>query len=363
MNQSTRIPDAQTLDRLQKALDQLRDEVRADLGERDAKYIRKVIRMQRALEVAGRGLLHFSLTPVGFLLGSGMLGASKIIENMEIGHNVLHGQYDWMNDPSIHSSSWEWDNTCSSASWKRTHNFEHHTFTNILGKDRDYGYALLRLSDDQPWRPRDRFQIVYYGLLSTFFQWGVGLHELETEKLESGEVKLREKAGFLKEFLRKAGKQVFKDYLFFPLLAGPMFLKVAAGNALANLIRNLWASTIIFCGHFTESAETFSEEQCINESRGQWYYRQLRGSSNFEGGPLLHFMSGHLSHQIEHHIFPDIPAHRYPEMAVRVREICRELNLPYNTGSFKDQYRTVIERIMHYSRKPSATDDVIAAAA
>ena len=29
---------------------------------------------------------------------------SKILENMEIGHNVMHGQWDWMNDPVINST-------------------------------------------------------------------------------------------------------------------------------------------------------------------------------------------------------------------------------------------------------------------
>lgn len=346
-------PGKETLDQLAIELDALRDQIRADLGEKDARYIRNIIRQQRALEITGRTLLHFSFTPIGFTAGVAALGAAKIIENMEIGHNVIHGQYDWMNDSKIHSSTWEWDNVCDTQSWKRTHNYEHHTYTNIIGKDRDYGYAVLRLSNDTPWHFMYRFQFIYYVLLSTFFQWGVGLHELETEKLRNGEIKLREKKSFLKEFFSKSSKQVFKDYIFFPALAGPFFLKVAAGNALANLTRNLWASTIIFCGHFTESAQTFTEEECENESRGHWYYRQLLGSSNFEGSKLLHLMSGHLSYQIEHHLFPDIPACRYPEMSIKVREICERLGLPYNTGSFADQYKTVVKRIVEFSKPPA----------
>jgi NADPH-dependent stearoyl-CoA 9-desaturase len=31
-----------------------------------------------------------------WVLGASTLGMAKILENMEIGHNVLHGQWDWM---------------------------------------------------------------------------------------------------------------------------------------------------------------------------------------------------------------------------------------------------------------------------
>ncbi|MDX1694603.1 MAG: acyl-CoA desaturase, partial [Ketobacteraceae bacterium] len=130
----------QKLEELGREMDQIRNDIINDLGKKDADYIRNIIRLQRGLEIAGRVMLHFSFTPIGFSMGSASLGLAKILENMEIGHNVLHGQYDWMNDPDINSRVYEWDNVCDSESWKRTHNFEHHTYTNIIGKDRDYGY-------------------------------------------------------------------------------------------------------------------------------------------------------------------------------------------------------------------------------
>jgi fatty acid desaturase len=58
---------------------------------------------------AQRGVLLFSLFPPAWLLGTAGLSVAKILENMEIGHNVLHGQWDWMRDPKIHSTTWEWD--------------------------------------------------------------------------------------------------------------------------------------------------------------------------------------------------------------------------------------------------------------
>ncbi|MEP3563938.1 MAG: acyl-CoA desaturase [Marinobacter sp.] len=339
----------QQLDELQKDLDAIRDEVLADLGERDANHIRSMVRLHRKLEVAGRVMMPFGFIPPVFLAATASLGLAKILENMEIGHNVMHGQYDWMNDPSLNSQTYEWDTACSSESWRRTHNFEHHTYTNVIGKDRDYGYAVLRLSDDEAWRPRHTFQILNYAVLSILFQWGVALHELEAEKLSYGKSHLKEKRPFLRVAAKKAGRQAFKDYVFFPALTLPVAPIVLAGNAGANLIRNLWSSTVIFCGHFTQDAETFTEEQAEGESKGHWYLRQLTGSSNFTGGKWLHIMSGHLSFQIEHHVFPDLPAHRYPEISEKVQAVCRKHGIHYNTGSFGKQYSTVLKRILRYS--------------
>lgn len=331
------------------ALDAIRQSVVDDLGQRDLDHIKKMQSLQHWSEILGRGLIHFSLNPLTWSAGVALLSGSKILENMEIGHNVMHGQYDWTNDPELQSSQYEWDNVCDGESWRKTHNFEHHTYTNILGKDRDYGYAVLRLDDSVSWRPWHLTQFVQYAVLSAAFEWGVALHELEFDRVKSREVPLRKKLPFLKRFAKKATQQLNKDYVVYPILAGPFAPKVMAGNFLANLGRNLWSSSIIFCGHFTEGAQTFAEVDCQDETRGQWYFRQLLGSSNFSGGKWLHIMSGHLSYQIEHHLFPDLPAHRYPEIAEKVQDLCEQYDLPYNTGPFLDQFKTVLARVGRYS--------------
>src|SRR5205814_1357795 len=144
---------------------------------------------------------------------------------------------------------------------------------------------------------------------------------------------------------RKMARQILKDYVFFPLLAGPFFLPVLLGNVVANILRNLWTYVIIFCGHFTTDVETFAKSSVAGESRGRWYLRQLRGSSNISGGRVLNLMSGNLSHQIEHHFYPDIPANRYAELAVEVRAICARYGQHYDTGSLPRQFGQVIWRI------------------
>ncbi len=251
-----------------RELDALKERVIADLGERDATYIRRVIKAQRALEVGGRALLFGGIFPPFWLAGTAMLGLSKILDNMEIGHNVMHGQYDWMGDPALSSRNFEWDTACPADQWRHSHNYMHHTYTNIVGMDRDIGYGILRMSEDQKWRPYFLGNPVYAFLLMVLFQYGVALHELETERIRAGEITLADKREILQGIWRKTKRQALKDYVAFPLLAGPFAPWVFAGNMTANLIRNVWSYMIIFCGHFPEDVQEFSIEETKAETRG-----------------------------------------------------------------------------------------------
>src|SRR5277367_4154449 len=333
-------------------LDAIKERVMADLGQRDADHIRRVIKTQRALEVGGRALLFAGIFPPAWLAGTAMLGISKILDNMEIGHNIMHGQYDWMRDPSIRGQEFEWDTACPADQWRHSHNYMHHTHTNIVGKDRDIGYGILRMSEDEPWRPYYLGNPLYAALLATFFQYGVALHDMETERIAAGEITLGDKRSILEDIWRKVRGQTLKDYVLFPLLSGPSFPFVLAGDASANLARNLWAFTIIFCGHFPDGTRQFTEEQAENETRGEWYYRQLLGSANLTGGKLFHILAGNLSFQIEHHLFPDIPAHRYSEISREVTEIRERYGIPANTGPLARQFGSVVRKIVKLALPP-----------
>jgi linoleoyl-CoA desaturase len=387
------------IEALGREFEAIHDEVFESLGDRDRKYIVGMIELHRRLAVLGRALLIASRFRPVWALGMSALSAAKILENMEIGHNVLHGQWDWMNDPQIHSSTWDWDTASTAEAWKHSHNYIHHTYTNIRGKDRDLGYEVMRIDPHQKWHPVYLAQPFYNVLLAFLFEWGVAVHDLDFDAIRSGEKRKEQVLKELKGIAGKARTQIVKDYVSWPLVSALVAggvslaaesLRAAGGrtrarralgrvkrlrrrqrkeaardiglavlrrgattyratlaaNLTANVVRNVWSYAIIFCGHFPDQTYTFSQDEVADESRGGWYVRQLVGAANIEGGAFFHVASGNLGYQVEHHLFPDMPSSRYAEIAPRVKAICERYGLPYNIGPFSQQLGMVQRTIL-----------------
>jgi NADPH-dependent stearoyl-CoA 9-desaturase len=384
------------LEELGRLFDDLHEHVKNDLGQRDADYIRGVIGLQRRLALQGRIALVPARHKAAWLIGTSLLSAAKILENMEIGHNVLHGQWDWMNDPVINSQAWDWDTASTAEAWRHSHNYVHHTYTNILGKDKDLGYEIMRIDPHQKWHPVYLLQPFYNVVLMLLFEWGVAFHDMDFEAIRRGEKSQKEALQDLKGIAGKARTQITKDYIGWPLvsaaimtgaefaverirgrsrterartgaarLAGRVRRRRAPGlqarfgesfkrnfmatfwaDVAANIVRNIWSYAIIFCGHFPDQAYVFTQEETEDESTGARYGRQLIGACNIAGGPMFHLASGNLGYQVEHHLYPDMPSTRYAEIAPKVREICERYELPYNTGPFLKQLWTVQRTIV-----------------
>ncbi|MCV7149705.1 fatty acid desaturase family protein [Mycolicibacterium pyrenivorans] len=332
------------IEALADELDAIRADIEDSLGERDAAYIRRTIRFQRVLDVAARLIIGCSRSRTGWVVGTAALAFAKSVENMEIGHNVGHGQWDWMNDPEIHSTTWEWDMVGVSSQWRYSHNYRHHVFSNVVDVDDDLGFGVIRMTRDQPWKPEHLAQPLRNLLLASIFEWGIGLHGIHSERdrLAPDREKVVEAR---KAFAAKIARQSLKDYALVPALSGSRWRRTLAANAAANVLRNFWAYVVIFCGHFPDGAEKFTADVLENETRGEWYLRQMLGAANFKAGPLLAFSSGNLCYQIEHHLFPDLPSNRLAQIAVRVREVCDKYDLPYTTSSLAHQYFLVLRTI------------------
>ncbi|KAA1418891.1 acyl-CoA desaturase [Nocardioides humilatus] len=346
-----------------REFDAIRERVERARGEKDAAYIRRVIKTQRWMAAAARIGMIVSAPldakarrPI-VAASAATLGFAKILENMEIGHNVMHGQWDWMNDPEIHSSSWEWDTAQPAEQWKHSHNYIHHQFTNVLGVDNDIGYGVLRMAREQKWHPVYLGQPVFNALLAGLFQWGVALHDLDLEAIRKGKKDPKEMKRQLKQIGLKGRNQAFKDYVLYPALSGKQWKSTIKANATANFMRNLWAYMIIFCGHFPDGALHFTEEELDEETRAEWYLRQILGTANFEGGKLLHIMSGNLGYQIEHHLFPDLVSNHYAEISPEVRALCERYGIPYTSGPLHRQYGQVLRTVMKLSLPNKFTQD------
>ncbi|TWE11858.1 fatty acid desaturase family protein [Rudaeicoccus suwonensis] len=339
------------IEALGEELDALRQEVVDSRGAADAAYIRRVIDVQRKLEMGSRFVLLASRNNVAFALGTIGLTVSKILENMEIGHNVMHGQWDWMRDPKIHSTTWEWDNASPADLWKHSHNELHHTYTNVLGRDNDLGYGIMRVDEDQRWHPVYLGQPVWNFVNACFFEYGIAAYDLELGKYFAGR---KDKDVFKRDATKVVNKirgQVTKDYVLHPLLATVTgsARRTLAANYLANLARNLWTHSVIMCGHFPEGVETFTRTSIAGETRGDWYLRQMIGSANISGSKAMHIATGNLSFQIEHHLFPDLPSNRYQQIAPRVQDICERYGLQYTSGSLPRQVGSAWMKVIRLS--------------
>ena len=339
------------IEEIGRRLDAIRADVIASRGASDAAYIRKVINVQRKLELSSRAVLLLSLFPPAWLIGTAGLSVAKILENMEIGHNVMHGQWDWMRDPKIHSTQWEWDHASPSDQWKHSHNELHHTYTNVVGKDNDLGYGIMRVDEDQRWYPLYLAQPLWNFVNACIFEYGIAAYDLELGKNLATKDRRKDPAfkARARQVLKKIRGQMTKDYVVHPLLSGPSFLHTLAANATANVIRNLWAHSVIMCGHFPEGVETFERTSIEGETRGEWYLRQMLGSANIDGNRAMHIMTGNLSYQIEHHLFPDLPSNRYQEIAPQVQAIFEEYGLSYTTGPLPKQVASAWAKVFRLS--------------
>ncbi len=340
---------AEQIEELGRELDAIREEVLASRGAADAAYIRRVIAFQRGLELGSRGLLLFSRHPAAWAAGALGLSIAKILDNMEIGHNIIHGQWDWMRDPKIHSSTWEWDNTTPASAWKHSHNEIHHTWTNVVGKDNDLGYGIMRVDHAQKWYPVYLAQPLLNMINATVFEYSIAAYDLELAKNWKTRKQNPEFQANAKPVVNKIKAQAKKDYLLWPLLSGPNFLPTLAANVTANVARNYWTHSVIMCGHFPKGVQTFTKDSIEGETRGEWYLRQMLGSANITGSKAMHMMTGNLSFQIEHHIFPDLPSNRYAEISPRVQEIFQRYGLTYVTGSLPKQVFSAWQQIFEYS--------------
>jgi len=222
-----------------------------------------------------------------WVLGTLLLGLSKILENMELGHNVMHGQYDWMQDPGVPLADLRLGQCLLGRRWRHSHNYQHHTFTNILGRDRDLGYGFLRLFPEQPWHPAHLLQPPISLLLALGFEWGVALHDLELERGLRGEKSLGQILKELPPVLRKARRQPAQGLCDLPA-AGRSVLPAGAGRQLRrqrdpqrlglrdHLLR-----------HFTEHVETFPESVLETETRARVVRAAAEGFEQSERWPAV----------------------------------------------------------------------------
>lgn len=362
------LPREQTLRRFGEELDRIKAQVESELGEADVRRVVRLNRFSRACEVVGRVLIHLSFEPLGFGAGVLSLWLHKQLQATEIGHTALHGAYDKLpGAQSFRSATFRWHTPIDEESWRHGHNGRHHGNTNVAGRDPDIHFGPVRLTEQTPWASRHRWQLPFT-LLALFPNFGflMNLHFTGLNDLyfDSG---LGDKLDFLpdrspasrrlayRRALRKYVPYYFREYVFFPLLAGPFFWKVLLGNWLAETLRDVYSAATIVCGHV--GAETRSYALGTKaKGRGEWYAMQVEATNNYEVSLPVSILCGGLDRQIEHHLFPKLPPQRLRQIAPQVRAACERHGIRYRTDSWGRTLGKALAWISALSRQRGPLD-------
>lgn len=361
--------DTSLFDQIEQEIDAIKQRYRGKLGTPDVKYITGLRCKSRIFEAIGRSLLWISPEPISFALGVGFVWLHRNIESLEIGHNVLHGQYDYFPEiPQFHAHNFKWKAPVDEEGWRREHNALHHVHTNVYEKDPDLNHGILRTNAQTPWNKRHLLQVPIY----LFGAYPTMLYQFNAQNLGFGQ-QFREKAfpkgnegyalidhpGVSEAELRQRHRRsvfrvLFKEYMLFPalaLLTGFSAAKVLLGNLLADVINNYWISMTIQATHFTEPLQS---EDALKH-KGHWYLSQLASSVNFKGSRRMSILWGHLNYQVEHHLFPDIPSHHYPDMAKEVKLVCAKYGIQYKCNpTWGHAIRNYMSVLWKYSFPPAS---------
>ncbi len=353
-----------------QAIDAIRRRVEAQLGDEDVRHVERVERFSRAMEVAGRTLIHFSFEPTGFCAGVFALWLHKQLQATEIGHMALHGAWDGLPGAERWSADrYSWDFPVDEQAWKKGHNLRHHQYTNVAGKDPDIHFGSVRLTEHTPWRPRHRWQLPlallvtfpnfglfmnghFTGLIDVYFGNGRGGFDVIADRSPASIAEAHRQA------FRKYVPYYLKNYLFFPLLAGPFFPKVLFGNWLAETARDVYSAATIYCGHVGEDTTAYPEGTRAH-GRGQWYAMQVESTNNFQVSHPISILCGALDKQIEHHLFPKLPPNRLRQIAPEVRAACQAHGVTYKSARWGSTLKKALGRIAALGRPNAVAREMV----
>lgn len=328
-------------------LQALYDETRAAMGDADLEHIRAVTAYGQAINARRLELLRDG--------GRHALARATVLEMLyrllqfsELGHNILHGSYDDLpGNGDYHSDRYRWDFNVDPAQWKIMHHEGHHPHTNIVGKDHDLGYSVLRGQAAQDWFGHHTIQLGLFTAVSPFFtQLAPFLIANITRQVEGTRFWSRHT---LQAPLRIALSDTRRRLITEPTAMGPRFLPAMVANHVGGVLGYLAVLFLVAIEHHAGETEVFADPG-PDESRDDYYRRQVRSTRNFERSakldaalqrildeevpyanrPDFRIFYGGLDTHIEHHLFPDLPPNRQREVAPRVQEIVARYGLPYH---------------------------------
>ena len=272
---------------------------------------------------------------------------------------MLHGCYDKLEGAeAFQSATFSWDIPIDEEAWRDGHNLRHHPYTNVTGRDPDIHFGPVRLNENVQHRWFHYFQLPYtlFGMWPAF---GLGMNAHFSGLLDVYRPDPKDR-DFLPDrswaSIKKAHWTAYrkyvpyyaKNYVLFPMLAGPLWWKVLLGNHVAEVLRDVYSAMSIFCGHIGEDVEDYPEGTKPN-GRGGWYEMQCRSTQNFRVPYALSVLCGGLDYQIEHHLFPQLPPERLRQIAPQVEAICDAHGVTYRSGTWPGVIRKALAQVWRLS--------------
>ncbi|MEM7181666.1 MAG: fatty acid desaturase [Spirochaetota bacterium] len=325
-------------------IEQIYRKIYQDLGEKDVKHIEKLIRFSKKIHKRGREKIANSRDLESFWKGIGMLGGHYVME-FAIGHMVMHGCYDDLPGSKIHSSTWKWNNSMAESDWIVGHNQYHHTHTNVIGEDHDFGFLVFRVNEKQKWNPLHLLQTpVFLGLplfVTPFMSWFVTTSKSKSENKSFA-------LSNYTEAIQNTCKVFFDNYFKYPLQAGSKFPKVLLGNALAKLYANIIFIYMLGVEHLNDNLTSYNETP--DRSRGEYYLRQILSTLNYTTDEkFAEYFLGGINIHTEHHLFPDLPPNRLAEAAKEVKKVCKKYDVPYRSLPWEVAIAELLYTVIKYS--------------
>lgn len=340
--------DAERLTSFRSDIDTLHRRVRADLGARDVEYMTSVATVSSACHWAGRALIALSPEPITFTVGVALLAAHKQLQMLEIGHAVLHGSFTVFSDlpeaAPFQPVNFRWDGVqMDKSAWRKSHG-QHHAATNVTADDGDPDLVMIAepKNVDAAYRPvlnlalralqiacaMDAMHVQVSGVAKA---WRDADRAADDHALANAST----------QFLRSTLCYYAKEYLFYPMLAGPLFPKVFAGNVCSEIFRNIFFGLGVYSNHFGTDA-VFSAKKPRGPAA---YAHQVNVSSNLTVPWPVAILLGAIETHVEHHLFPAFPPNRCREIAAEVREICLRHGIPYRSTPWSDRLVSVFRMV------------------
>lgn len=336
------------------------DEAKSKIGAEDVAYAKKLKTLSRRTEALGRALIHFSIDPLTWSAGVFSLWIHHQLETIEIGHSALHGAWDGLQGAeAFYSSAFHWVMPTDEAAWKREHNILHHQYTNIVGKDPDLNYGSIRVAEQTRWWPHNLVQFLQFFWSAPIFTWVIAVHatgltdlthvpgdDTYANVLPDKKPKTVWKA--FRQTARKMAKYSAYEFGLWPVLAGPFWWKVLAGNLTAETLRNIYTCATIYAGHFGDDMAYFDKDFQA-KGRGEWYKAQIEASHDYVVPGPVSLLCGALDYQIEHHLFPKLPPNRLREIAPKIEAVCKKYGVHYHRSDWGRTLKSSLKRILKMS--------------